>query len=77
MTVVLQPKPPPLAHQAETVQGALPGSDGAPRDGWATWVASEQRRREDTSRELRTALLVALVVLALGGAIYLSFVGAP
>ncbi|MGE0815699.1 MAG: hypothetical protein AB7O93_20355 [Vicinamibacterales bacterium] len=55
----------------------MPGSDGAPRDGWATWVASEQRRREDTSRELRTALLVALVVLALGGAIYLSFVGAP
>lgn len=46
-------------------------------DRWTTWVADEKQRVENIHRDLHLAMLMAVVVLALGGAIYLSFWSAP
>lgn len=44
-------------------------------DRWAAWLASERQRDQDTQDSIRTALILMVVVIALGGAIYLSFGG--
>lgn len=72
---------------------AVPGSTPAPsplpvpvppaaprvarRDRWATWQAFEKQREENTKREIELALLSAVILIALGGAIYLSFWPTP
>jgi hypothetical protein len=44
-------------------------------DRWAGWLARERQRDLDLQQELRTAVLVFVIVAALGGAVYLSFGG--
>jgi hypothetical protein len=44
-------------------------------DRWAAWKASERQRDEEAQHEIRTALLLMVVAIALGGAVYLSFGG--
>lgn len=60
----------------------VPGSPAAAprpvrRDRWAMWQAFEKQREEDTKREIELALLSAVILIALGGSIYLSFWPAP
>lgn len=68
------PASPPSFAQPVTVPPVvvLPAPDR-----WTTWVADEKQRVEDIHRDLHMAMLMAVVVLALGGAIYLSFWSTP
>lgn len=72
MSIVPIPEPIPLAVSAGRRLPITVSID----DRWAAWVASERRRDEDALHEIHTALLMMVVALALGGAIYLSF-GVP
>lgn len=71
MSIVPIPEPIPLAVAAGRRLPSAVSLD----DRWATWVASERQRDEDAQHEIRTALLLMVVALALGGAVYLSFGG--
>lgn len=46
-------------------------------DRWARWQATERQRADDAKRDIELALLMAVILIALGGAIYLSFWSEP
>lgn len=78
MPVGSSPPQPPAAPPSFSTPAIVPPVAVLPSvDRWTTWVADEKQRVDDIHRDLHMAMLMAVVVVALGGAIYLSFWSAP